>query len=240
MRPRVLRLPISHYCHKVDWALRDHGIAADQTRIWFRDLVDIRSINAENTVPVLELDDRLVCGSHNILRWLEDESEMGHTLFPSKEVEKWEAWADETVGPLARRDSYRTLYETPLRYSRNPVLWAAGFGAKGLLLAIMKAYKARRYYEQDDAERAAVLARIADRLRDSDGAFLFGDTKTAADYATAALLKPMLKIRKPSHTGHPDWTILREYVQRMRPSGSPYKRKERFNQSVRSRLEAKA
>lgn len=239
MRPRILRLPISHYCHKVDWALKDHEVEADQCVVWFRDLIDIRSINPENTVPVLELDDRLVCGSAAILEWLAGESPLGHTLHPSQEVREWEAWADDVVGPLARRDAYRTLYEHPTGYTRNPAVWMLGTAAKPLILNVIKSYKGRRYYDQDDQERAGILSRIGDRLRASDGRFLFGDQKTAADYATAALLEPLLRIR-PKHMNHPDRPILRQYVRRVKPKGSPYRHRERFGPEAQMRLESKA
>lgn len=239
MRPRVLRLPISHYCHKVDWALKDHGVEADQCVVWFKDLIDIRSINPENTVPVLELEDRLVCGSGDILQWLGGESVTGHTLYPSRDVGEWETWADEVVGPLARRDAYRTLYEHPTRYTRNPLVWGLGVAARPLILNVIKSYKGRRYYESDDLERADVLSRIGDRLRASEGPFLFGTGKTAADYATAALLEPFLRIQR-RHLDHPDRDLLKAYVRRVKPHGSPYRRRERFDDAARARLESKA
>ncbi len=238
MRPKILRLPISHYCHKVDWALRDHGLQADQCVIWFRDLADITQINPDNTVPVLELEDHLVCGSQAILQWLANEVETGSTLYPSEAVAQWESWADEVIGPLARRDAYRTLYEKPTRYTSNPLVWLVGVFAKPLILNILKAYKARRDYDKDDIERPTVFSKIANQVR-ANGPFLFGAQKTAADYATAALLEPILRIRKPSQI-HPDWNFLKAYVKAVKPRGSPYIAKEKFTPQVRARLERKA
>lgn len=237
-RPVLLRLPISHYCHKVEWALQDLGIDVDACHIWFRDLIDIQEINPENTVPVLELDDRLVCGSHAILEWAAEAT--GADLWPSDDVRAWEAWADETVGPLARRDAYRTVYERPLSYSRNPAIWVAGLLGRRLVLGVLKTIKARRDYAADDRDRAEVLSRIGTRLRASAGPFLFGDEKTAADYATAALLRPLLRVRLKSHTGHADWRLLRQYIRRVRPRGSPIRKRSRFTPDVRARMASKA
>ncbi len=238
MRPRVLRLPISHYCHKVDWALADHGIEADQTVLWFRDLIDIRSINPENTVPILELEDRIICGSAAIMQWIADTADAEATLYPSDEARKWEAWADEVIGPLSRRDAYRTLYEKPTRYTRNPLVWVAAMSARGLILNVIKSFKGRRYYDQDDLDRPEVLTRIAEQLR-AHGPYLFGDSKSAADYAVAALLEPMLRIRAPSQQ-HPDWDFLKDYLGRVKARRSPYRSREKFGPDVRARLEAKA
>lgn len=239
MRPRLLRLPISHFCKKVEWAMTDHGITVDATNIWFRDLADIRAINPENTVPVLELGDRLICGSGAIMEWLAGESPEGQTLYPSEEAADWEAWADEFLGHFAQRDAYRVLYDTPTKYGRNPLLWLAAVPLHGLFLNILKAYKARRHYDQDDAERSDRLTRVADQLR-ANGPFLFGERKTAADYATAALMAPLLRIRTTEYLQHPDLPMLKSYVRRVKPRGSPIRDRERFTPGVRSRLEAKA
>ena len=230
----LLRLPISHYCHKVEWALADLGIEVDRTHVWFRDLLDIRDVNPENTVPVLELQDRLVCGSSAILHWAADESPVGHTLYPSTQVAAWEAWADATVGPLARRDAYRTLYEQPLRYSWNPAVWLAGLFGRRVILAVLKSYKARRDYEDDDRDRAGILGRIGEQLR-AQGPFLFGVHKTAADYATAALLQPLLRVHGLPQCRHVDWRLLQAYVRRVKPSRSALRRRHRF-EDVRARM----
>lgn len=239
MRPNLLRLPISHYCKKVEWAMTDLGIDVDATNVWFRTLVDIRDINPENTVPVLELDDRLVCGSHAIMQWLADESEVGHTLYPDADAAAWEQWADATVGPLARRDSYRTLHAAPTKYTGNPGVWFLGRAGRRVILAILKAYKVRRFEDQDAADRDRILGRIGEQLARSEGAFLFGDQKTAADYAVAALVAPLLRIRTTPYLEHPDRDAIEAFVDVVRPEGSPFVKKHRFP-AVRERMAAKA
>ena len=219
--------------------MTDLGIDVDATNVWFRTLVDIRDINPENTVPVLELDDRLVCGSHAIMQWLADESEVGHTLYPDADAAAWEQWADDTVGPLARRDSYRTLHATPTKYTGNPGVWLLGRAGRRVILAILKAYKVRRFEEQDAADRDRILGRIGEQLMRSEGRFLFGDQKTAADYAVAALVAPLLRILTKPYLEHPGRAAIEAFVDAVRPVGSPFVKKHRF-QAVRTRMAAKA
>lgn len=217
-RPMLLRFRISHYCRKVEWALRRAGIPYDVTDLSLPQMVDLRDLNPENTVPVLIVDGRRICGSAAIMRWIDAGS---GDLYPTTEVVDWEAWADEEIGPRTRRMAYRALYEAPHRYGRNPAVWLAARALRPVILQILKSYQARRYYAEDEAAWPGILERVA---RQAGEGFLFGDRATAADLSTAALLAPALAIRLP-WARHADVPALRRYVERVRVSGKPVKRR---------------
>lgn len=235
--PVLIRLPISHYCRKVEWALAHAGISYHARDVWFRQLVDLTDLHPDGTVPVLAADGRRWCGSQTIMGWI-DAAAPGVGLYPSPEVRAWESWADAEVGPLARRDCYRTIYEHPTRYTRNPLAWAVLRAGRPQVLAILKHIKARRDYPRDDAVRDGVLDRIGDRLRDQDTGFLFSDGPTAADFATAALLAPMLHLRRHPVATHPDRRMLGEYVARVRPRRSTRQARRRLGADERQALTA--
>ncbi len=227
--PTVVRLPISHYSRKVEWALSHAGVPYDAIDVWFRELADFRHANPANTVPIMEVDGQILCGSQTIVRWAHAERpEAG--LYPNEEVAAWEQWADEELGPLARHDAYRTLYAHPTRYGRNPGLWLVARAARGLILTILKSYKVRRFETEDAAKRGPTLTKIADQLRATGTGYLFADHPTAADFATAALLGPLLPIRDWEYKTHPDMPLLRAFVKRVQPTSTRTKRRRATQQ----------
>ncbi len=213
--PVLIRLPISHYCRKVEWALAHADVRYATSDVWFRTLVDFQDINPENTVPVLVVDGRRIAGSAAILQWL-DKTRPDTGLFPEPAVAAWEAWADEAIGPYARRVAYRTIYAHPTHYTRNPLIWSVLRAARGLVLNILKHAKARRFEEADAAAGPEILDRISARLGENGTGVLFGGAPSAADFATAALLEPVLRIRKEPLCDHPAWNEMQAYVARIR------------------------
>lgn len=235
--PVLVRLPISHYCKKVEWALAHAGLPYETRDVWFRELLDLRDLHPEGTVPVLAAGGRRWCGSQQIMGWIDAQApEAG--LYPVPAAREWESWADAEIGPLARRDCYRTIYEHPTRYSRNPLLWVLLRAARPQVLGVLKHIKARRDYARDDEVRAGVLSRIGDRLRQEGTGFLFGHTPTAADFATAALLAPMLRLRRCEVNAHPDLHLLVQYLRRVRPRRSTRTRRRRLAPQERAAMAA--
>ena len=213
MRPTLIWLPISHYSKKAAWAMTHAGIRFDVRDVWFKALTDFEHVNPASTVPVLEADGELWCGSHHIVAWADRMAEAD--LYPSAEVREHERWCDDVLGPWAQRAAYRTLYRRPWKYGRNPAYWLAGLAGKPLILNILKHYKARRFETMDAAEGAGRLTRAAERLRDGRP-YLFGDVPTAADFAQAALLEPILRARD-TLPDHLDRGLLWQHVKRVRP-----------------------
>lgn len=235
-RPILIRLPISHYCKKVEWAMTHAGMRYDARDVWFGSLVDFHHVNPANTVPVLEVDDRLLCGSHAILEWLHEQKPAAG-LYPEPAVAEHEAWADDKLGPWVRREAYRVIYARPQHWTENPLIWLAGFAGRKLVLKILKAYRARRFEERDRADAGLLLRRAADRLRDGQP-FLFGDWPTAADFAQAALLEPLLRIRRHTLHQHPDWDILVAHMERVRPGHTLRGRTRRASKTDHARWTA--
>ncbi len=208
--PTLIQLSFSHYSRKVAWAMHHAGIEFDARNVSLRQMVDIRDLHPENTVPVLVADERRICGSDQIMRWIAEQAPTADLY--RDDAAAWESWADENLGPLARRDAYRTIYEHPTWYTANPALWMLFRAARSTVLTILKTYKARRHYDSDDAARPAIIQHVIDGLGDKP--YLGGDTPHAGDFAVAAMLQPMLRIRKgPIAT--PELRSLQPYVDRL-------------------------
>jgi glutathione S-transferase len=237
-RPLLIRFPISHYCHKVEWALHYAGIPYDYSNVGLATLRAFHDINPENTVPVLIVDGERICGSNAIMQWM-DRVAPGAGLYADKQAAKWETWADEEVGLLARRSAYRTAYEQPTWYTNQPAIWAALRAARPILLNVLKAYKASRFYADDDVACPTYLAKIGNQLEKSGARFLFGAAPTAADFAVAALTKPILRIRKGPMFEVQQFATLRAYADRVRGAGnSTRRRRRRWTRTQRATMAA--
>lgn len=234
MKPILIRLPISHYSRKAAWALDHAGIPYETRDVWFRALMNFQHVNPAGTVPVLEANGTLYCGSHRIVAWAAQQRPEAE-LYANNDVAEHEAWCDEVLGPWAQREAYRTLHTKPFSFGRNPGYWAAGLAAKPLILGILKHYKARRFDETDITEAEGRFTQAADRLRDGQP-FLFGDRATAADIAQAALIEPLLRCRNLL-PDHPDRGILAAHVKRVKPK-SMRRRRRRASKADHARWTA--
>lgn len=191
------------------------GQRYNASNVWFRTLVKFHDINPDNTVPVLVADGQRIAGSAAIMAWLDARHDAG--LYADREVAAWEAWADDVIGPYARRMAYRTIHARPTHYTGNPALWSLFRASRGLVLNILKHSKARRFEDSDAEEGPRILDRISEQLGDNGTGVLFGAAPTAADFATAALLEPLLRIRREAICEHPAWAEMQGYVARMTP-----------------------
>ncbi|MEA3190451.1 MAG: glutathione S-transferase [Thermoplasmata archaeon] len=222
-RPLLLRIPFSHYCRKAEWGLTHAGIEYDTLDVALWQMKHARRANPkEGTVPVLKLDDRLVLGSGDILQWAEEnKAGAAAPLYPSPEVAEWERWADEAIGPPARREAYRALHADPRLLKGYPeapryMAWPV---ARRLYLNILRHYKARRFEATDPAALREALARVAARLAERGTGFLCASHPTAADYATAALLEPLVAVAHARGLDDaPGWPAVAAFVARVRPT----------------------
>lgn len=221
-RPVLLRIPFSHFCRKAEWGLTQAGIAYDALDVALWQMRHARRANPkEGTVPVLRLEDRLVPGSGDILRWADAHRAVGAPpLYPSPEVAAWEHWADEEVGPAARREAYRALHAEP-RLARGyggAPRYLAWRGARRLYLGVLRHYKARRFEAGDPEALREAVARVAARLAERQTGFLFAEHPTAADLATAALMEPLLPIAElRGYAKLEGWPAVAAFVRRVRP-----------------------
>ena len=207
-QPRLLTIPISHYCEKARWALERAQI--DYTEVPHVQLVHrfvAMRTGAGRKVPILVTGDGALAESAAIVRWADrrlPEDERLVWADDETEITELERDFDEHLGPESRRWMYASILGTdiPFRFG-NDTLPAWERRALPLGLPVLKLY-ARRVLDAAPAEAAAALAtvdrsfdQVAERI--SDGrSYLLGDRFSAADLAFAALSAAVLM---PSHYG---------------------------------------
>jgi glutathione S-transferase len=205
MTPRLVTIPISHYCEKARWALDRAGVAyREEPHIPLVHVLAARRAGGGRTVPVFVTDDGTAIGeSAAILRWADTRVAPGRRLYADgesgAEVARIEAWLDAGLGP----DGRLWMYHGTLPVLRDMAPWAlAGtprwerraFHVLGRLIdpAI------RRYLGVDAGAAVAALARVDDVFDAvatmlADGRpFLTGERFTAADLTFGALSAPVL------------------------------------------------
>ena len=81
--PRLLTIPISHFCEKARWALERAGIEYDEERHvqGVHRVVSLRA-GGSGTLPVLIAEDGVFTESEDILRWADARLEPEQRLFP--------------------------------------------------------------------------------------------------------------------------------------------------------------
>jgi glutathione S-transferase len=200
--PRLVTIPISHFCEKARWGLERAGIEYREERhlqgfhVWYA-----RRAGGGYTVPVLVLPDgRVIAQSSGILQWIDTQVENGAKLYPAEiapRVMAVERWLDLTLGPDGRAWMYSfMLHQKGL---------ANAYGTEGTT-----AFERRVFSTMFDALKPAIRARVGiggastdiARVRDvfdeiaarlSDGrSYLFGNSFTAADLTFAALSAAVL------------------------------------------------
>ena len=114
-RPRLVKIPFSHYCEKARWALDRAGVAYDEEKHlpFFHARAVIRA-GGRRTVPVLVTDEGVIADSTEILRWCDARVGPAQKLFPEErpvgdEVARWESRFDDELGPHTRRWGYHLL-----------------------------------------------------------------------------------------------------------------------------------
>jgi glutathione S-transferase len=221
-RPLLLRIPFSHFCRKAEWGLTQAGIPYDAVDVpLWRMRNAWRANPRQGTVPVLRTPEGLLMDSHDILVWADAHRAPGAPpLYPDglrQEVEAWEAWAGDVVGPAVRREAYRALHRRPraARAYGAPLYTAIPVLSRRLFLGVLKHYKARRFEAADPPAIRAAIDRTARQLTLTGTGYLVGRHPTAADHAVAALFEP-LALAKEGYGG-PAWRLVEAYIERVRP-----------------------
>lgn len=201
--PRLITIPLSHFCEKARWAL-------DRTGIEYREEPHLPLVHRLHTtrvgcrsVPVLVVGSLAIRDSHSILQWAAAQGGDG-CLYPAEEslrarVIEIERYADRELGPHVRRWAYSYLLAAPFLllpcFSRG-VTRSERLIAPLLVLTVRPLI--RRAYSVDEATGRASLARAATAMGQisawlADGRrYLVGDRFTAADVAVAALAAPLV------------------------------------------------
>ncbi len=221
--PTLVRIPFSHYCKKAEWGLTQVGLRYRTLDLLLGGMRYMERASPEGTVPMLVDGETPIYGSDLILRWAADRASPDTPpLYPAKwrsDVEAWELWADDEVGPVARREAYRVAHNQPFKLTRNPLVHGAAWAARGQTLGVLKFYKVRRFDESDSQAAPGIFRRIAQQLEESGTGFLFGPRPTAADIATAALVEPFT-YAAPGRAYHEmeGWKETRDHLARVKPA----------------------
>jgi glutathione S-transferase len=200
--PRLITIPISHFCEKARWGLERAGIDYVEERHlqgfhhWYA-----RRAGKGLTVPVLVLPDgRTLDSSSAILQWVDQQTGDDQKLYPpeiASRVKAVEHWLDVTLGPNGRAWMYSFMLQLPEL--------AGEYGVDGVprlerrafpfLFGALKPYlKVRTRLSGTSWEIEPVVNvfdEVAGRLEDGRP-FLYGDRFTAADLAFGALSAAVL------------------------------------------------
>jgi glutathione S-transferase len=204
MTPRLITIPISHYCEKARWALDRAGIPfTEEAHLQVLHYRHVRRAGGGRSVPALITGDGAgtLGDSTDILKWA-DQQRPG-ALYPTdpalrRAVEELEDRFDERLGPPTRRVAYAHLlaradlareYGTTGVPRLERMILRVAFPGMRLFL--------RRHFHIDEAAVASDLRAIR-RVFDEVAAllagrkFLVGDTFGAADLTFATLASPVL------------------------------------------------
>jgi glutathione S-transferase len=212
--PRLITIPISHYCEKARWALERAGIPYREERhVQGVHQLVARRAGGGITVPVLVTPDEVIGESADILAWVDQRVAPEHRLFPTEpamweEVERLCRRLDEGLGPTGRRLLYVHMLAQPkkltLHFNNQGVpRWEDRVLRAGWPLArryVNHALGIRPGIElQDETDVWSELDFVAS-LRADGRPYLCGDRFTAADLTFAALAAPLIV---PSDYGIP-------------------------------------
>ncbi|MCA1810511.1 MAG: glutathione S-transferase family protein [Halobacteriales archaeon] len=244
MAVQLLRIPFSHFCRKAEWGLAQAGIPYDALDVPLWQMRHAWRANPrQGTVPVLRVPEGVLMDSHDILAWADAHRvPAAAPLYPDglrAEVEEWESWAGDVVGPAVRREAYRALHRHPgaaraygaPTYTRIPLL------SRRMFLAVLRHYKARRFEATDPPLLRAAVDRAAHQLTLTGTGYLLGRHPTAADHAVAALLEP-LRLAK-GYDG-PAWRLVSAYIERVKPRTTTLATARRVRRKDWDALEAAA
>lgn len=201
-RPRLITIPISHFCEKARWAFDRAGIEFDEERhlqvihVWHA-----RRAGGRYTVPVTVLPDGAVLDdSSKILNWIDDQLPDERKLYPAafaSRARATEEWLDRTLGPDGRAWMYSFMLREPelaqtFGLDGTPEIEQKMFA--GLFKPMGHVIRARVGMggASADIQRVVdVYDEIAARL-DDGRRYLLGDQFTAADLTFAALSAAVL------------------------------------------------
>lgn len=210
-KPRLLTIPMSHYCEKARWALERLGI----------DYLEVRQLQGFHylysfpwaqspMVPILRINGETFTDSTAILHALDRRAPPDVRLFPDdptarREVERLEELFDTELGVFSRL----WVYASYLPGSVNQILETAAQGVPRwqphllkILFPVVHRVLSWRLGGLQDTRVAAGLVRVKEIFSDmearlKDGRpYLCGDRFTAADLGFACMGAPLVLPRE--------------------------------------------
>lgn len=201
--PRLITLPLSHYCEKARWALDLAGIDYREERhLPLIHRWHTRRAGA-TTVPILETTDGVLTDSADIVRYADRHSTAAR-LLPSRatghqEATEFERYFDRELGPHVRRWVYFHLLacrDLLNRLSSTGVPPAERFLTSAVMSVTRPLIRGGYRIEPEAAQRSLqrvreVFQAVGERLANSER-YLVADEVSVADITFAALAAPML------------------------------------------------
>jgi glutathione S-transferase len=200
--PRLLTIPISHYCEKARWALERAGIEyVEEPHLQLIHRFYAVKAGGGRKVPVLVTDDGTIGESSLIIRWVDARLPPDRRLVPEdgrEETDAIERRLDAGLGVEGRRWMYSVLMRTdlPRRVGLGPLpRWERGLAP--VALPALRLYL-KAFMDAEPAKAASALAAV-DQAFDwievllADGRpYLLGERFSSADLAFAALSAAVL------------------------------------------------
>lgn len=211
MRPRLVTIPVSHFCEKARWALDRAAIQFDEEACPPLAHLATTLRLGGRTTPILVTEGAVLRQSRDILRWADARMAEGRHIFPAdpaarREVEELESLFDGKLGPATRRWAYGYVLPDA---RRSEELLSVGLSPEARrrflpFLPIARRMMARgmrvdpprvaQSLERIRAIFTEVSARLVGRK------YLVGDAFSAADLAFAALSAPVV--------APPEWAFM--------------------------------
>lgn len=205
-RPFLWHLPVSHYSEKVRWALDHKRIPHDRRALIGGLHIPVALLITKGrsyTLPILELDGRIIGDSTAIIAALEQRYP-DWPLYPRDPVEharalELEEWFGTRLGPDVRRYVFHALREDQelfdeLAASQIPPALSSHRRLAG---AYGRAFTGLRYQSANDrhaGEARRGVTEALDRLESElgDREYLVGGRFTVADLTAASLFYPLV------------------------------------------------
>ena len=196
--PRLITIPISHYCEKARWALERAQIPyREEPHLQGIHWVHVWRAGRGRTAPVLVTDDGSLTESSDILHWVDARSDL--RLYPESDAATLEARFDAELGPHGRRWMYHRIFDRGDLVREYGVTGVPRWEQAMLPRALpLMRRLLNRYLDVDDTTAAAsrervraVFDEVGERLADGRR-YLVGDSFTAADLTFAALAAAVL------------------------------------------------
>lgn len=202
--PVLVTITFSHFCEKVRWALNHAGIRYTESgHLPIFHALAVRRAGGWRSVPALVTDTAVINDSTNILGWIDKQAPQAHLYGRNdaerQEIERFEDFCDEHLGPHTRRWAY--FYLLPMR---DLILDMTREDAPKLEHAALRVFfpVARKMMQRamkitpSGAERSRqkiddAFSDVEKRLADGR-TFLVGDGLSAADITFASLAAVVL------------------------------------------------
>ena len=209
--PRLITIPISHYCEKARWALDHAGLAyAERPHLQGFHVIASKRAGGSGTTPVLVTDDGVLGESAEIVAYADAHGPQlglyGDSPAARAEIVALERDFDAILGPAGRLWMYQHLLDRPdlaVRYGCVGVpRWERRTLPRlfGVMARIIKGKLGVSAVAAEESERRvdATFDDVAKRLADGRP-YLVGKRFSAADLAFAALAGAVLM--------PPQWSI---------------------------------